>query len=315
MQFLADYITYNIFQLSKDTVLANTVNFFIYDTVKIFTLLIIITHLMSLIRHYLPIAKFKQFLVSKKLYGLDYFVSALFGAVTPFCSCSSIPLFIGFLQANIPLGVVFTFLITSPLINEIAITLFFSYFGWKITLSYVIAGISIGMVGGYIIGKLKMEKYVIKLEEKKCCCSKKSKPVVEKTLLKITKEAFGIVRKIWLYIIIGVLLGAVIHGYVPVGFFEEYLQKAGILSVPLAVILAVPLYSNASAVVPIIQALVVKGVPLGTAFAFMMAVIGISLPEALMLKRVLKLKLLVWFFGLVTIGIIMIGYIFNLLFN
>ncbi|MFH1789948.1 MAG: permease [bacterium] len=313
MHLLSDYITYNILQLGKNTVLANTVNFFIYDTIKIFLLLIIITHLMSLIRHYLPITKFKQFLISKKLYGLDYFVSALFGAVTPFCSCSSIPLFIGFLQANIPLGVVFTFLITSPLINEIAVTLFFSYFGWKITLSYIIAGMSIGMIGGYIIGKLEMEKYVIKLEEKKCCC-KKGKPVVDKAILKITKEAFGIIRNIWLYIIIGVLLGAVIHNYIPVGFFEEYLQKAGILAVPLAVILAVPMYSNASAVVPVIQALVAKGIPFGTAFAFMMAVVGLSLPEAIMLKKVLKLKLLLWFFALVTVGIVAIGFIFNYIF-
>lgn len=316
LQKLADLLVYNVFNLTQETLVAEALNFFVYDILKIFILLIIVTHLMSLVRYYIPVEKFRNFLVSRKFYGLDYFLSASFGALTPFCSCSSIPLFISFLQAKIPLGVVFTFLITSPLINEIAISLFIGLFGLKITLLYVSAGILVGMVGGFILGKMKMEKYVIDLEteEKKCCCGcKKTKLNFVQVLRKISKEAFGIVYKVALYIIIGVGIGAIIHGYVPVGFFEVYLVKAGVLAVPLAVILAVPLYSNASGVIPVIQALVAKGVALGTALSFMMAVIGLSLPEAFMLKRVLRLPLLLTFFGIVTIGIIMIGYLFNFL--
>jgi len=315
IKLLADWFTYNILALGQETLLAKAVNFFIYDTLKIIILLILVTHLMSIIRYYLPLNKFRKFLTSHKFYGADYFLASGFGAVTPFCSCSSIPLFIGFMQAGIPLGATFAFLITSPLINEIAIALFIGLFGWKVTIFYILAGILVGMIGGYILQKLKMEKYIISLEEKKkkCCCCKKDKPQTKQVIFKISKEAFGIVKKVLPYIIIGVAVGAIIHGYVPANFFESYLQKAGILGVPLAVILAVPLYSNASGVIPIIQALVAKGVPLGTALAFMMAVVGLSLPEALILKKVLKLPLLLTFFGIVTIGIIIMGYLLNLL--
>jgi hypothetical protein len=289
--------------------------FFVYDTLKIFLLLIIIVYLMSWARRYLPMEKFKTFLTSRKFYGLDYFFASSFGALTPFCTCSSIPLFIGFLQAGIPLGVTFAYLITSPLINEIAVAMFLGIFGWKVTLAYVIAGMGIGIVGGFIMGKLKMEKYVIDLtlQKKKCGCkAEETKP--RSVFGQISAEAWGIIGKIWIYILIGIGLGAAIHGFVPANFFEVYLQKAGWFAVPLAVILAVPLYSNATGVIPIIQALVVKGVPLGTALAFMMAIVGLSLPEAFMLKRVLKMPLLLSFFGIVTLGIILIGYLFNFLF-
>ncbi len=316
LQKFADWLIYNIFNLTHGTLLSEALNFFVYDILKIFILLIVVTHIMSLVRHYIPVTKFRNFLLSRKFYGLDYFLSASFGALTPFCSCSSIPLFISFLQAKIPLGVVFTFLITSPLINEIAIGLFIGLFGLKITLLYIAAGILVGVVGGFILGKMKMEKYIIDLEEEKekCCCDcKKSQPSSTQVLKKISKEAFDIVYKVALYLVIGVGIGAVIHGFVPVGFFEVYLVKAGFFAVPLAVILAVPLYSNASGVIPVIQALVVKGVALGTALSFMMAIVGLSLPEAFMLKRVLRLPLLLTFFGVVTIGIIIIGYLFNFL--
>lgn len=316
LQLLADWLTYTIFKIPSETLLAKAVNFFILDTVKIFLLLIIITYLMSLVRYYLPVKRFKTFLTSHKFYGLDYFLATAFGALTPFCSCSSIPLFIGFLQAGIPLGVVFAFLITSPLINEIAITLFIGLFGWKITLAYIAAGLGIGMVGGFVLGKLKMEKYVIDLSDNKVeeCSCKKAKPKFSRVLTIVSAETLAIVRKVSLYIIIGVAIGAFIHGYVPEGFFEVYLQKAGWLAVPLAVILGMPLYSNATGIIPVIQALVAKGVALGTALAFMMAVVGLSLPEALMLKRVLKLPLLLSFFGIVGLGIILIGYLFNFVF-
>lgn len=312
---IAKWLVIDIFQITNNS-LAGSLEFFIYDTIKIFFLIIIITHLMSLIRYYLPIKKIRNFLKSHKFYGLDYFFATIFGAITPFCSCSSIPLFIGFIQAKIPLGVTFAFLITSPLINEVAIGLFIGLFGLKITLLYILAGIFVGMLGGFLIEKLKLEKYVAdfvwdtKIQESK---NKNDTKILTKKVLKnISKEAFSIIKKIAPYIIIGIGVGAFIHGYVPQGFFETYLQKVGIWSVPLAVILAVPLYFNASGIIPVIQSFIVKGVPIGTGLAFMMAAVGLSLPEALILKKVLKWQLLTCFFGIVTFGIILIGYLFNI---
>ena len=315
-EFFSKWLVYDVINIANNH-LAESIEFFIYDTFKIFFLIIIVTHFMSLLRYYLPIEKLRDFLTSHKFYGLDYFLATVFGAITPFCSCSSIPLFIGFMQARIPLGVTFAFLITSPLINEIAIGLFIGLFGLKITAIYVLAGILIGMVGGFIIGKLKMEKYVADFVwniQSQNNIEKNNKKISTKQIIKlVSKEAFEIIKKIALYILIGVGVGAFIHGYIPQGFFEEYLQKAGIWGVPVAVILAVPLYSNASGVIPIIQSLIAKGVPIGTGLAFMMAIVGLSLPEAMILKKVLKWQLLASFFGIVTIGIIIIGYLFNII--
>jgi len=272
---------------------------------------------MSLLRYYLPVEKLRDFLANHKFFGLDYFLATIFGIITPFCSCSSIPLFIGFVKAGIPLGVTFAFLITSPLVNEVALTLFIGLFGWKITLAYAIAGILIGMAGGAILGKLKLERYVedyvwkIKSKDK---MKKEDKKFSWQVMKIVSKESFGITKKIGLYVLIGVGVGALIHGYVPEGFFENYINRENPLAVPLAVILAVPLYSNASGVIPIIQSLVAKGIPLGTALVFMMATVGLSLPEALILKRVMKLPLLLAFFGIVALGMILIGYGFNLVF-
>ena len=314
IEIFSDWLVYSLFGLESGSHWAEVLGFFINDTIKILLLLIIITHIMSLVRHYLPIDKFKNFLTRHKLFGLDYLVASGFGAITPFCSCSSIPLFIGFTQAGIPLGVAFSFLITSPLINEVAIALFLSIFGWKITVLYVVAGMIVGVVGGFVLQRFKMDKYIISLEAKKPCgCGcKKDKPTKKQIANKIFKEAWEIVLQVLPYIIIGVGVGAIIHGFVPTGFFEGYLETAGFFGVPLAVILAVPLYSNASGVIPIIEALVAKGVPMGTALAFMMATVGLSLPEAMILKKVMKIKLLLTFFGIVTLGIILIGYLFNI---
>jgi len=311
----SNYITFNLLELKVGTHLADSIQFFFYDSFKIITLILIITHLMSLLRYYLPIEKLREFLTKHKFYGLDYFLATIFGAITPFCSCSSIPLFIGFIEAQIPLGVTFAFLITSPLINEVALALFIGMFGIKITFFYILAGISIGILGGFIIQKLHLEKYVEdfvwKTHNQKQNTIKKKIPFSR--ILKITSsEACKITRKIIWYVLAGVGLGAFIHGFIPQGFFEKYLQKAGWFGVPLAVILAVPLYSNASGVIPIIQSLVSKGVPIGTSLALMMAIVGISLPEALILKKVIKWQLLVIFFGIVTLGIIIIGYLFNI---
>jgi len=292
--------------------------FFIYDALKIFALMIVITHIMSLVRFYLPIEKLRDFLTRHKFYGLDYFLATVFGALTPFCTCSSIPLFVGFLQARIPLGVTFAFLITSPLVNEAAVAMFISIFGWKVTGFYVLAGIIIGMVGGFILGKMKLEKYVEdfvwKIKSDKMNKQTKEHLAWKKIVILISKEAFSITKKVAVYIVAGIAIGALIHGFVPQGFFEKYIDNAGAFGVPLAVIMAVPMYCNATGVIPIIQVLVAKGVPLGTALVFMMGVVGLSLPEAMILKKVLKWQLLALFFGVVTVGIIIIGYLFNLVF-
>ncbi len=313
---MADYITYSLLSLQTGSHLANSVQFFFYDSLKIIILILMITHLMSLLRYYLPIEKLRDFLITHNFYGLDYFLATIFGAITPFCSCSSIPLFIGFIEAEIPLGVTFAFLITSPLINEIALALFIGMFGIKITFFYILAGITIGMIGGFAIGKLHLERFVEdfvwKTQMNRRDISTKKLAFI-KILKIISKEAFNITSKIILYVLIGVGLGAFIHGFVPQGFFEKYLLEAGWLGVPLAVILAVPLYSNASGVIPIIESLVSKGVPIGTALSLMMAIVGISLPEALILKKILKWQLLAVFFGIVTFGIIIIGYLFNII--
>lgn len=322
LEALANWLTFSVFAIEQGSHLGMSVQFFLYDTLKIFTLMLVITHFMSALRYYLPIEKLRDFLTSRNLYGLDYFLATVFGSITPFCSCSSIPLFIGFLEARIPLGVTFAFMITSPLINEVAIALFLGIFGWKITFLYIAAGILIGMVGGFILGKLNMEKYVEefvwKVKSQKKNQSEIEREKGRKKILKIfpeiSREAFDIIKKIALYILVGVGVGAFIHGYVPEGFFGKYLESAGPWGVPLATILAVPMYANASGVIPIIQSLIAKGVPLGTALAFMMAVVGLSLPEALILKKVLKWPLLATFFGIVTFGIILIGYVFNVIF-
>jgi uncharacterized protein len=314
IQLLADWVTYNIFNLKVESHLGDSVNFFIYDSLKILILLLIINYLMAIVRYYLPVEKLRNFLSSRKWYGLDYFLGAIFGTITPFCSCSSIPLFIGFLKARIPLGVTFSFLITSPLVNEVAIVLFLGLFGWKITIFYVISAILLGMIGGFILGKLKLEKYVegyIWQVNSQNIAIEKEKIPFSRLLKMFWLEGFEITKKIALYVFIGIGIGALIHGFVPTGFFENYISADNIFAVPIAVILAVPMYANSVGVIPIIESLVAKGVPLGTALSFMMSIVGLSLPEAFILKKVMKTRLLIYFFGVVSICIIIIGYLFN----
>ncbi len=294
-------------------------SFFIYDTIKIGILLIFVNYLMAIVRHYLPVEKIRDFLTKRKWYGLDYLLASIFGTITPFCSCSSIPLFVGFLSAGIPLGVTLSFLITSPLINEASIAIFISLFGFKITLEYIIAGILIGTIGGFILGKFKLEKYIdeslqkiINKPQLNSLEKEKSKPFL-KLIPYFWQESFNLTKKIFPYVLLGVGLGAIIHGFIPIDFFEKYLKINSWWGVPVATILAVPLYSNAVAVIPIMEALISKGVPFGTALSFMMATVGLSLPEALILKKAMKTKLLISFFTVVTIGIIIIGYLFNVL--
>lgn len=295
---------------------ADALQFFLADTIWILLLLLVITHFMSLLRWYLPVDRVRHLLVSRRWYGADYFLATLFGAVTPFCSCSSTPMFIGFVQARVPLGVTFSFLITSPLINEVALALFWGLFGWKVTLFYLLAGIVIGMVGGMILSRFPLEGWLEPFVQKLRASAENASQNTKKLPLshiwkKVSAEARSIWKNLALYVLIGVAIGAVVHGYVPEGFFAERLQGAGWWSVPLATILAVPLYINAAGAIPVVESFVAKGVPLGTGLAFMMAVVGLSLPEAFILRRVMRPKLLGLFFSLVTLGIILIGWGFT----
>lgn len=275
---------------------------------------------MGLINAYLPVDRLKNFLTSNKLYGFQYFFAALFGAITPFCSCSSVPLFIGFVKGGIPLGVTFAFLITSPLVNEVAIAMFLGTFGLKATLVYATIGIILGIAGGWVLEKLKLEKYLSPWVQEIQSQSEVANAQWEvdhvpflKRIPTIIKDALIIVRGVLVYVIIGISIGAAMHGYVPDGFFETYLSADNWYSIPLAVIVAVPMYAGAAGIVPVIQVFVAKGVPIGTAIAFMMAVVGLSIPEATMLKKVMTWKLIGIFFGVITLFIILSGYLFNII--
>ena len=315
---LVDSFTYGLLKLNPDSHLGAAINFFFYDTIKILILLFVISSLMGVVNAYFPVDRLRIYLTTKKLYGLEYFFASFFGAVTPFCSCSSIPLFIGFVKGGIPLGVTFSYLITSPLVNEVAVAMFLGLFGIKATAIYAGAGILMGMMGGFILGKLKLDKYLSDwvrqiqenaIQENQEWEGEKT-PFIER-LPAIVKDGWDIVRKVLLYVIIGIAIGAAMHGYVPEDFFTEYLSADKWYAVPLAVILAVPMYANAAGIVPVIQVFVAKGVPLGTAIAFMMAVVGLSLPEATLLKKVMTWKLIGVFFGTITLFIIVLGYLFN----
>lgn len=320
IQQFADWFVYGVLEFSPDTHLGEAVNFFIYDSIKILFLLYVISLVMGVVNAYFPVDKLRTYLSTKKLYGLQYLFAALFGALTPFCSCSSIPLFIGFVRGGIPLGVTFAFLITSPLVNEVAIAMFLGAFGLKVTVIYAVSGVLLGVVGGAVLGRFRLERFLspwvremLNESEAETQEWQAGKTPFSKRLPSILHDAWGIVKGVVLYVIIGIGIGAAIHGYVPEGFFEEYLSKGNWWAVPLAVICAVPMYANAAGIVPVIQVFVAKGIPLGTAIAFMMAVVGLSLPEAALLKKVMTWKLIGIFFATVTAFIILSGYLFNLL--
>ena len=313
LQRFSIWITFDLLHHVPETHLGESAYFFIYENIKIFLLLVLLTHFAGLVRYYLPVQKMRTFLEKRRLFGMDYFFSSLFGAITPFCTCSSIPLFISFIDAGIPLGLTFAFLITSPLINEVAIVLFISAFGWKITALYITLGMLLGMIGGFLIGKMKMENEIAKDMKMGTCQCKRNDGRRVSPLLFASRDAWAITGRVMPYVLIGVGVGAAVHGYIPEGYFESILSGNNIWGVPLAVVIGIPLYANASAAIPIMSALVEKGVALGTAIAFMMAIVGLSLPEALILKRVMSWKLLGIFFGTVTAAIICIGYALNVL--
>ena len=319
IQSFADWLVYGVFGLSAESTFGISVNFFFYDTIKILILLFFISVLMGIVNAYFPIDRLKNYLTTHRMYGLQYFMASLFGAITPFCSCSSIPLFIGFVKGGIPLGVTFAFLITSPLVNEVAVAMFLGTFGLKITLIYVVSGILLGVIGGFVLGKMKLERYlsdwvkqIQSNSEAQTAKWEGEKLSFAGRLPSIVRDAWGIVRGVLVYILIGIGIGAAMHGYVPEGFFEQYMSKDNLFAVPLSVILAVPMYANAAGIVPVIEVFVAKGIPIGTAIAFMMGVVGLSLPEATLLKKVMTWRLIGIFFGTITVFIILSGYLFNL---
>ena len=320
VQNIADWFVYDVLNLSKGQHLAEALNFFIYDTTKILILLFVVIFVMGIVNSYFPIDKVKNYLSRNKLYGLEYLMASLFGVVTPFCSCSSVPLFIGFVRGGIPLGVTFSFLITSPLVNEVAIGLFVGLFGIKTTIIYVISGVVLGTISGVILQKLKLESYltpwvkeVLENAQREQDVFQAEKQTFKQRLPIIWAEVVKILKGIIPYVLVGIAIGGLMHGYIPEGFFEKYMDKDNLFAVPIATILAVPMYSNASGILPVVQVLVAKGIPLGTAIAFMMGVVGLSLPEAMLLKKVMTLKLIAIFFGVVTLCIIISGYLFNII--
>ncbi len=314
---LVAWLVYDTIGLDATTHWGQALHFFFYDSIKILILLFLVTFLMGIVNAYFPIDRIRSFLSRNKLYGGEYVMASTFGAITPFCSCSSVPLFIGFVKGGIPLGVTFAFLITSPLVNEVALALFVGMFGLKATLIYAVSGILLGTIGGYILGRLKLEPLLTDwvqgvmrqahMEE----AYAEEKLTLRQRLPGVAREAVGILKSVLPYVLIGIAIGAAMHGFIPTGFFESYISKDNPLAVPIAVLLGVPMYSNAAGVLPIIQVLVQKGIPIGTAIAFMMAVVGLSIPEAMLLKKVMSWKMIAIFFGTVAFFIILSGYLFN----
>ena len=311
-QAAVDLFVYGWLGMARGDRIADALNFFIYDTVKILFLLTVIIFAVTLLRSYFSTEKVREYL-SKRHEFTGNILASLFGIITPFCSCSAIPLFLGFLQARIPIGVTFSYLISAPLNNEITIAMLFTMFGWKITAIYIGFGLAVAIIGGIVLGRMSLQNEIlieikpisgeIKAQSREIIFSDRMKEAAE-----YTKD---ILRKIWLYVLLGVGAGAFIHGYVPTEFVASVAGSGNPFAVPIATLLGVPMYSNAAGVMPLIEVLTAKGMLIGTALSFMMAVTALSLPEAMILKRVMSVKLILIFFGVVTLGIIGVGYLFN----
>jgi uncharacterized protein len=326
---LANWLVVDVLNMELSSRIGGALHFFIYDTTKILFLLAIMIFVISFIRSFFPPEKVKEWLEGRRK-GAASVMAAVLGVLSPFCSCSTVPLFIGFVEAGIPLGITFTFLISSPIVNEISLVMLFSIFGWKVALSYVLAGMILAIVAGTIIGKLKMEKHVeayvyeiaagqeriLEPEEGSESFAEKlnalftREELVERTTF-AARNVVETVQKIWLYLLIGIGIGAFIHGYAPQELLVKYAGEGNFFAVPIATILGVPLYSNAVGSLPIVEALLNKGVGAGTALAFMMAITALSFPEMILLRKVIKPKLIAVFVGVVASGIIIIGYGFN----
>lgn len=315
VKLLAEFITQKVLMIPAQNFMADIVSYFIYDVIKIYLLIITIIFIVSLIRSFLPPEKIRKILIQKNQY-LGNVLAAIFGIITPFCTCSAIPLFLGFIQAGIPLGVTFSFLIASPMINEVALILLFGLFGWQIAFIYIISGLIIAIISGIIIGKLKVENLLadfITQNNKIKNIDFAVKMNWSDRISYAKNYTWDIFKKIWIFIMVGVGIGAFIHGYVPAEFLVQYAGADKWYAVPLAVLIGIPLYSNAAGVIPLVSALTEKGMAIGTTLAFMMAVTGLSLPEFLILKKVMKTKLIIIFASIVGCGIIFTGYLFNLI--
>jgi len=313
LKAFAHYVVYSVFGLAQGNKLSEALEFFIYDTIKIFLLLSVIIFAVSVIRSYFPPERTKRILSHKREF-IGNILAALLGVVTPFCSCSAVPLFIGFVEAGVPLGVTFSFLISSPMVNEVAVVLLWGLFGWKIAVIYMSAGLSVAIIAGFVIGKLKLEKwveeYVYKIQSLGTSINA-VKQTFKDRLVYARANTREILQKVWIYVIIAIGIGGFIHGYAPNDFLTRYAGNGNPFAVPVAVAIGVPLYSNAAGVIPIVYALMEKGMSMGTVLAFMMAVTALSLPEMIILRKVIKVPLLVVFVSIMTVTIIAVGYLFN----
>ncbi|MBN1994531.1 MAG: permease [Anaerolineae bacterium] len=315
LQPLADWLTYTLLGLSPDSHFGQAVNFFLYDTSKILLLLSGMIFLVTIVRSFFSPERTRALLGGKRE-GIGNVLAAGLGVVTPFCSCSAVPLFIGFVESGIPVGVTFSFLIATPVVNEVALAMLLGLFGWQIAGLYLTTGLVIAIVGGVIIGRLKPERYVedfvwqIRVGQNQGVAAKPSWNDRIRDAIHMTRQIVG---RVWPFVVIGIAIGAVIHGYMPEDFLAGIMGRQAWWSVPAAVVLGIPLYANAAGVIPVVYALLEKGAALGTALAFMMSVVALSLPEIFILRRVLKPKLIVLFIGIVGIAIIFTGYLFNLI--
>ncbi len=311
LQLFADWLTYSILGLVQGSPLASSVNFFVYDTIKVTAMLAVIVFSVAIVRSYITPQKVKKW-VAGRTEGVGNIIAALLGIPTPFCSCSAVPLFIGFVESGVPLGITFSFLIASPLINEVAAAMLLAMFGWQIALIYIVSGLIIAIVAGIIIGRLHLESEVEDFVWKCRMHDQAEKPMTWRERIAFgISESRSITLTVLPYIIIGIAIGAVIHGYAPADFLVNIAGPGNPLAVPIAVLIGIPLYSNAAGMIPIMEVLTAKGMAMGTALAFMMSVIGLSLPEMVILRKVIKVKLLVIFAGILLVSFTLTGYLFN----
>lgn len=309
----ASFITYSLMKISKGSHLGASVEFFFYDTPKVLMLLTLVVFGVGIIRSFFTPEKTRLMLAGKNEF-VGNILAALLGIVTPFCSCSAVPLFIGFVTAGVPLGVTFSFLISAPMVNEIALGLLYGLLGWKVAAIYLGTGLSVAIIAGWVIGRLKMENHIedwVKEIRVGASVIEEQKMTWQDRIIYGWDAVKDIVGRVWIYVIIGIAVGAGIHGFVPQGFMASIMGKGAWWSVPLAVVIGIPMYSNAAGIIPVVEALLGKGAALGTVLAFMMSVIALSLPEMVILRKVLKMRLIWTFIGVVALGILLVGYLFN----
>jgi len=311
----ASFITYSLLKIEKGSHLGASLEFFFYDTPKVMMLLFLVVFGVGIIRSFFTPERTRDLLSGKSLFAGNI-LAALLGIVTPFCSCSAVPLFIGFVTAGVPLGVTFSFLISAPMVNEIALGLLYGLLGWKVAALYMGTGLFVAILAGWIIGRMNMEKYIedwVREMDGGSDGASEDKITWNDRIIYGWDAVKEIIGRVWIYVIAGIAVGAGIHGYVPEGFMASLMGKGVWWSVPLAVIIGVPMYSNAAGIIPVVEALLGKGAALGTTLAFMMSVIALSLPEMVILRKVLKVRLIAVFIGVVASGILLVGYLFNML--